>query len=367
MAHQKEAPGDMLPVGFFVRHREVNMGDELEKLQPELASVPVLRGGSKRINELPQKVFASANKWTLWHDICGWWTGENHFGNPDMPAIAESLTHVSSGEKQEKTQPAARASLFEFRKPVGRRLKYTLGASAWILFLAGWHLLAISSFTPDALLPTPGKVVMALYDLIAERGFGTDILQSVKRILISFTIALSIALPLGIMMGAFPVVESFLNPLVSPFRYLPAPSFVPLLLMWLGTGDGQKIALLVIGVVWFLVTLLMDNTKAVRQEIVECSRTLGATRKSVIWRVILPASLPSYMDTARQMLAVSWTYLVIAEIVAATDGIGAMMMRAKRFVRVEDILAGILVIGILGLLFDLLFRLLHRLWFRYLY
>ncbi|MDF1859058.1 MAG: ABC transporter permease [Verrucomicrobiales bacterium] len=284
-----------------------------------------------------------------------------------MPTIAESLPRISSEKRKAKAQPQAKASLFEFRKPVGRRLKYALGASAWILFLLGWHLLAISSLTPDALLPTPGKVVTALYDLIAERGFGTDILQSVKRILISFAIALSIALPLGIMMGAFPVVESFLNPLVSPFRYLPAPSFVPLLLMWLGTGDGQKIALLVIGVVWFLVTLLMDNTKAVKQEIVECSRTLGATRKSVIWHVILPASLPSYMDTARQMLAVSWTYLVIAEIVAATDGIGAMMMRAKRFVRVEDILAGILVIGILGLLFDLLFRLLHRLWFRYLY
>ncbi|MDF1737925.1 MAG: ABC transporter permease [Verrucomicrobiales bacterium] len=246
-------------------------------------------------------------------------------------------------------------------------MKFALGISAWALFILSWHLLAKSSLTPDALLPTPGTVVTALYDLIAERGFGVDIWQSVKRILISFAIALAIALPLGILMGSFPVVESFLNPLISPFRYLPAPSFVPLLLMWLGTGDGQKIALLILGVVWFLVTLLMDNTKAVREEVVECSRTLGATKKNVLWHVILPASLPSYVDTARQMMAVSWTYLVIAEIVAATDGIGAMMMRAKRFVRVEDILAGILVIGLLGLLFDLIFRLLHRLWFRYLY
>lgn len=259
------------------------------------------------------------------------------------------------------------ALLFEFKRAVDRRLAALLGIAAWILFLGGWHLLAAADFTPEALLPGPVAVVEALWRLLADSGFGLDVAQSVKRIVISFAIAVAIALPLGVLMGAFPVVESFLNPLVSPFRYLPAPSFVPLLLMWLGTGDGQKIALLVLGVVWFLVTLFMDNTKAVREELVECSRTLGATRGSVLTSVIFPAALPSYLDTARQMLAVSWTYLVIAEIVAATDGIGAMMMRAKRFVRVDDILAGILVIGLLGLAFDLLFRLIHRLCFRHLH
>lgn len=259
------------------------------------------------------------------------------------------------------------ALLFEFKRAVDRRLGIVLGFGAWMLFLGGWHLLAASSITPEALLPGPVAVVEALYRLVAEGGFGFDVAQSVKRILLSFSIAIAIALPLGVLMGAFPVVESFLNPLISPFRYLPAPSFVPLLLMWLGTGEGQKIALLILGVVWFLVTLFMDNTKAVREELVECSRTLGATRGSVLTRVIFPAALPSYVDTARQMLAVSWTYLVIAEIVAASDGIGAMMMRAKRFVRVDDILAGILVIGLLGLAFDLLFRLIHRLSFRHLH
>ncbi|MDF1824905.1 MAG: ABC transporter permease [Verrucomicrobiales bacterium] len=258
-------------------------------------------------------------------------------------------------------------SLFEFKKPIKRPLKIGLAIGAWAGFLLSWHFLAAASFTPDALFPGPAKVGAALFDLFANQSFGTDVLMSVKRILISFGIALAIALPLGMLMGTFPVAEGFLNPLVSPFRYLPAPSFVPLLLMWLGTGDGQKIALLVLGVVWFLVTLFMDNTKAVKTEIVECSRTLGAKRGNVLWRVILPSALPSYLDTARQMMAVSWTYLVIAEIVAATDGIGAMMMRAKRFVRVDDILAGILVIGLLGLLFDLVFRLIHRLSFRYLH
>lgn len=281
-----------------------------------------------------------------------------------------TLTSAETSIPAQESRPAPRLSpltLFEFKKPIGRPLQVGLAIIAWVGFLLGWHLLAAADFTPEALFPGPIKVATALYDLFATQAFGGDVLMSVKRILISFAIALAIALPLGMIMGTFPVAEGFFNPLVSPFRYLPAPSFVPLLLMWLGTGDGQKIALLVLGVVWFLVTLFMDNTKAVRTEIVECSRTLGAKRGNVVWRVILPSALPSYLDTARQMLAVSWTYLVIAEIVAATDGIGAMMMRAKRFVRVEDILAGILVIGLLGLLFDLLFRLIHRLCFRYLY
>ena len=257
-------------------------------------------------------------------------------------------------------------SLFEFRRSVPRPLAIVLALLAWAGFLLGWHLLAAAEFTPAQLLPGPLAVMEALWRLLAEGGFGIDILQSVKRILVSFAIAVAIALPVGVLMGAFPVAEGFCNPLVSPFRYLPAPSFVPLLLMWLGTGESQKIALLVLGVVWFLVTLFMDNTKAVREELVECSRTLGASRWQVLAKVIFPAALPTYVDTARQMLAVSWTYLVIAEIVAATDGIGAMMMRAKRFVRVDDILAGILVIGLLGLAFDLLFRLIHRAGFRYL-
>lgn len=257
-------------------------------------------------------------------------------------------------------------SHFEFKKALRTDIKIALGLAAWVLFFSGWHLLATAEGTNTALLPGPIAVVNSLIELFTERAFATDVLQSVKRILASFSIAVLIALPLGIFMGAFTPVESFFNALVSPFRYLPAPSFVPLLLMWLGTGDSQKIALLVIGVVFFLITLFMDNTRAVAPELVECSRTLGANKLKVLLYVLLPSALPRYFDTARQMLAVSWTYLVIAEIVAATDGIGAMMMRAKRFVQVDDIMAGILTIGILGLLTDTIIRLLHRLCFRYL-
>ncbi|MEM1294623.1 MAG: ABC transporter permease subunit [Verrucomicrobiota bacterium] len=206
------------------------------------------------------------------------------------------------------------------------------------------------------LLPEPFKVVGALWSLFSERDFATDVGHSLVRISVSFLLALLIALPLGMLMGTFPFAEGMLNPLVSPFRYLPAASFVPLLLMWLGPGDQQKITLLILGVIWFLITAFMDDTKQVRQDLIETAQTLGAKRMNVVSHVVFRAALPSHLDTTRQLLAVSWTYLVIAEIVAATTGIGAMMMRAKRFVRVDEILAGIVTIAILGLLLDLILR-----------
>jgi len=258
-----------------------------------------------------------------------------------------------------------RRQWFAFKQPVLLPARIAIGGTAWLAFLLGWQWLA-GSVAASPLFPAPGAVLEALWTLFAERGFAADVLASLQRILASFLIACAIALPLGVLMGAFPLVESAFNPLVAAFRYLPAPAFIPLLLMWLGTGDTQKIALLVLGVIWFLVTLVCDTAKQTPADFIESSRTLGGSRRTVLWTVVVPASLPGIVDACRQMLAVSWTYLVIAEIVAATDGIGAMMMRARRFVHVDEIMAGILVIGVLGLACDLAFRGLHWLMFPYL-
>lgn len=261
---------------------------------------------------------------------------------------------------------ARRRRWLEFKRPVSFASALALGIAIWVIFFAFWDLSARLGWAPKLLLPTPWAVIEALARLILWEGFLYDIAISIYRIVASFLAAASIAVPLGILMGSFRAVESFFNPLVSAWRYLPAPSFVPLLLMWFGTGDLQKLALLFIGVLWFLITLIMDHTKAVRQELIETSVTLGASRKQVLWTVVVPAAMPDIVVAMRQMLAVSWTYLVIAEIITSTTGIGAMMMRAKRFVHTDEIMAGIVVIGILGLAFDYFFRLAHALLFPYL-
>ena len=244
---------------------------------------------------------------------------------------------------------------------------FAMGLLGWLLFLLGWQWASSAGIAPPRLFTSPIAVLISLQELLLEKAFASDILASIKRILSSFLIAVTIALPLGLLMGAVRRIDWLLSPLAGAFRYLPAPAFIPLLLMWLGTGEAQKLALLVIGVVFFLIIMIADTTRQVPKVFIETAKTLGVPPYRIVWSVIFRYSLPAYIDLFRQMLAVSWTYLVIAEIVAATDGIGAMMMRAKRFVHVDDIMAGILVIGVLGLLFDALFRALHRLAFPYLH
>lgn len=255
---------------------------------------------------------------------------------------------------------------FDFNQSIPGPQRLLLGAIGWLAFLALWQITSQMDLAPDRLYPGPVAVFSSLQELFLEKNFFSDVLASVTRIVVSFGIAVMIALPTGLLMGAFARVDSVLNPLLGAWRYLPAPAFIPLLLMWLGTGDSQKITLLLMGVVFFLVIMLADVTRQTPRVLIETAKTLGGGRRIILWTVLFRNSLPGYLDTCRQMLAVSWTYLVIAEIVAATDGIGAMMMRAKRFVHVDDIMAGIVTIGALGLMFDVLFRLIHRKCFPYL-
>ena len=193
-----------------------------------------------------------------------------------------------------------------------------------------------------------------------KKDFLSDIGISLFRILGSFIAVCIVAVPLGIFMGCFDNMRALINPVVSGARYLPAASFIPLLLVWFGPTDTQKMALLFLGVIFFLVALILDNTKAVQKELIEVALTMGASRKQIVLGVVSRAATPAILDSMRNMIAVGWTYLVIAEIVAAQDGIGAVMMRAGRFLKADVIMAGILTIGILGVMTDIAFRLISH-------
>lgn len=286
-------------------------------------------------------------------------------GNSTRTTRAGLMSSLSGKATKSPEAHGSKEAWFSIRQPLNTSRTILLGIAVWVIFFSAWEAIVLTEAVSPLLLPAPHSVITALYDLIINQGFMLDVAISISRVGVSFLIACSIAIPLGIMMGTFKAVEAFANPFVSAWRYLPAPAFIPILLMWLGTGEAPKIALLTMGVVFFLITLIMDHTRGVRRELIETSLTLGGNNKQVIWTVVVPAVMPSIMAAMRQMLAVSWTYLVIAEIVASTTGIGAMMMRAKRFLHTDDILAGILVIGILGLLFDIMFRKAHKYFFPY--
>ena len=205
-------------------------------------------------------------------------------------------------------------------------------------------------------VPSATQVTAKVAQLIAEKGFLGDVAKSVYRIYLSFFVACMVAIPLGVLMGSFIKMKALINPTVGGLRYLPAASFMPLLLVYFGPTDFAKMALLFLGCVFFLIALILDNIEAVPRALIESAQTMGAGRLHIIFKVTFRSAAPQILDSMRNMIAVSWTYLVIAEIVAATDGIGAVMMRGARFLHVDVIMAGILTIGVLGVLTDIGFR-----------
>ena len=253
---------------------------------------------------------------------------------------------------------------FELLSPAPARRTAVLGVIGAVVFFGIWE--AGHYITPESgqrFLPAVEEVLGRLHYLFAEKGFLGDVLISCVRIFGSFFAASAIAVPLGVAMGCFGNLKALVNPTVSGWRYLPAASFIPLLLVWFGPSETAKMGLLFLGVVFFLVAMVLDNTEAVQREFIEAALTMGASRKRIVIEVVVPAAAPAIIDSMRTMIAVGWTYLVIAEIVGAQAGIGAVMMRAGRFLHVDIIMAGILMIGILGVLTDILFRIAARLLF----
>ena len=292
-------------------------------------------------------------------------------------AVAEpphkSAADVSEDERNASTPgrgaPAFRRpkrGFFELLGSVAQTQSIVLGCLGVIAWLGMWEIIhLLTPIDQQKFVPGPGQVINEMIRLIVEEDFLPDIGKSLYRIYVSFAIACVVSVPLGLLMGAFAKVKALINPTVGGFRYLPAASFVPLLLVYFGPTDVAKMGLLFLGCVFFLIALILDNVLAVPKELVESAQTMGASRWHIVWRVILPAAAPQILNSMRNMIAVSWTYLVIAEIVAATDGIGAVMMRAARFLHVDIIMAGILTIGVLGILTDIAFRQVSRLLFPY--
>lgn len=279
----------------------------------------------------------------------------------NSPPSLQEASPAQPESAPEGARPQAlkrRAPFFELRATLTAHHTFILGLAGGAALFGIWELgHYLTAEESKRFLPSPRHVIATMWQLLVEKNFIADIGKSCFRIFVSFFAACAVALPVGIAMGCFVRVRALVNPTISGSRYLPAASFIPLLLVWFGPTDTQKMALLFLGVIFFLIALILDNTRAVQSELVEAALTMGASRRRVVLGVVFPAAAPSIMDSMRNMIAVGWTYLVIAEIVAASDGIGAVMMRAGRFLKVDTIMAGILTIGVLGVLTDLLFRL----------
>jgi NitT/TauT family transport system permease protein len=251
------------------------------------------------------------------------------------------------------------------KEVIPRGVAMTLALVGLALFVAIWSFLSYSGRVSDFFLPSPTAVLAEWRDLVVERDFLEDVWASSRRILLGFAVSAALAVPLGIVMGSFRFFQALLEPLIGAVRYMPASAFIPLLIIWLGIGDAQKIGVVFIGVFFPLTLLIADVSAGVSKELINIAYTLGASRWQVFARVLLPASLPGVVDNLRITMGWAWTYLIVAELVGAQNGLGHLILQSQRFLATDRIIASILTIGLLGVLTDGLFRLISLRLFPY--
>jgi NitT/TauT family transport system permease protein len=235
-----------------------------------------------------------------------------------------------------------------------------LGVSFFVLFVAAWSLATFGGFVSKTFLADPWMMLKSGHALLTEMGFAQDIGMTVWRVLGGFIIAAVFALPLGVLMGAYKPIEAFFEPFVSFARYLPASAFIPLLILWVGIGEAQKLSVIVIGSFFQLVLMIAVTVGNTRRDLVEAAYTLGATDNSLIRRVLIPGAAPEIAETLRMVLGWAWTYVIVAELIGASSGIGHMITDSQALLATDQIIFGIIVIGLIGLASDLLFKFANR-------
>jgi NitT/TauT family transport system permease protein len=251
------------------------------------------------------------------------------------------------------------SQILSIRTPVTPGLRATLMAASVLVPLIAWWLLSVSHAIPEQNLPSPAQVWSAGLEMARSGDLWRDTVASVQRVLLGFGLAVAISIPLGIVMGTFSAGQAFFEPAIGLLRYLPASAFIPLLMIWLGLGEASKIALLVIGVVFFNTLMTADVVRNVPGQLINVSYTLGARRIEVIRKVIVPHALPGMIDAMRVNAAAAWNFVVVAELVASTSGLGYRIVRAQRFVQTDRIFAVLVVIGLIGLCIDIALRVLR--------
>ena len=256
-------------------------------------------------------------------------------------------------------------SIWAIRQPVPRGTALALAFVMPITVLGVWCILSYGHLAPADFLPSPTEVIRGTLQLFIQYDLSTAIVVSTRRIVLAFLLASAIALPLGIMMGAFAPVHHLFESITAPLRYMPISAFIPLLILWFGIYEKQKIAFLFLGVFVYLLPVVVSAIRAVPEELVQTALTLGASKMQVIRTVLVPAALPEIFDSFRVMNAISWTYVILAEAVNPEHGLGYMVELARTHQKASWSFAGLIVIGGIGLLTDFIIRTISQLLFRW--
>ncbi|QND37610.1 ABC transporter permease (plasmid) [Rhizobium leguminosarum bv. viciae] len=282
---------------------------------------------------------------------------------------------MSSSELSSTTKERPRAqsragvgrppSAFRIGDPISGRSFFLISVAVFGLLFAVWWVATVTGWVKPIFLPSPGAVWAKMVELAMDGTLWTDAGISIYRMLVGFLIASAPAIPIGIMIGCFKTWEAAIEPFVDFVRYMPVVAFVPLTILWAGTSDIQKFVIIFIGTFFQQVLMVMDSVKRVPTDFVGLGRTLGMSETKILHRIVLPSALPGIWDTLRISLGWAWTWLVLAELVAATSGLGYRIVVSQRYFQTQTIIGYILLLGLLGLITDQSMKALERVFFRY--
>ena len=249
-----------------------------------------------------------------------------------------------------------RGGLFRINANIAPPLYWAIAILSFLLVILAWCVLSYGHIVSGLILPTPTKVIVSVVKLWSAGELWPDIKISVFRIAVGFLASAVLAIPLGILIGAYKSVEAAQEPLIGFIRYIPVPALIPLVMVAAGIGESAKILLIFLGTYFQMVIIVADVTRQVPRDLLSAGRTLGASRLQLLFSVLLPATVPGLLETCRTMIGWAWTYLVIAEVVATDSGLGYRIMKAQRFLRTDEIFVGLLILGLLGLATDMAFK-----------
>lgn len=227
-----------------------------------------------------------------------------------------------------------------------------------------WELASILKLFPAIALPPP-KVVWGAFVTLFTTGYGghliwSDIGASALRVAIGFLGAVIIGVPLGLLMARVGLIFRIIDPFLQFIRPVPPLAYIPLLVVWFGIGELPKILLILVGTIPVIIIGTISGVQATPPLRLSVARTLGASQGQIFRHVILPSALPEIFTAARVGIGVAWSCLVAAELIAADQGLGWLVQYAGQALQVAVVIAGIIIIGILGYAMELIIRLAEK-------
>lgn len=245
------------------------------------------------------------------------------------------------------------------KRIIGTKKIFTWKSSGILLIIIiaiAWELFMKTGYMPIRLLPPPSVLLNTLIELLSSGELLEHTSVSIQRVLIGYLLALSIGIPLGIMMGWSEKMEYSVYPVVEILRPIPPIAWTPLAIVWFGIGSAPAIFIIFIGAYFPILLNTIDGVKGIEKRLVEFARTLGATDRDILWRVVPMSALPSIITGMRVGLGIGWMCVVAAEMIASNSGLGYMIMDARYFLATDKVIIGMLTIGMIGLSMDICFR-----------